>query len=423
MALAGPVPRAAAAEASAAAAPRPVTLSAHRCGTGAETPGPGLDSCRAAIAAGVTDLEADWQQTSDLVGVIYHHLQISKTLCDSHPGATVTDLSWTELSTISCADMPGGIVHPLLRPDDLYRLVQANPRVTLRIELKAPNTNAAMSALVAQLKAAGVLRQSIVQSFCWDRLSTAAKRAAGGPIRVSALDYGWKGPGIEKVECQKDLQSFEPIARIKLAKSLGVYDYSFDARANTWSTNRQATLAGLIPVVWTVNTPAEVRLATTLGSRITITNHPTMTGPGLKATGPGIVDRASDVSNRWLDIKPNVRLKTVTLKGAAQTTATVSPSRLNVPGDPTPGSPAQLMWADLGIKVSSKKGKGYLSVGPRNSDLVASTRTKLRKGTHTYMVAAEVGDLGGVRVFVGAGPKTEKHAVRIDLRGYHKAVA
>jgi glycerophosphoryl diester phosphodiesterase len=179
---------------------RPFDLQAHRGGLGlvVESTLPAFEN---ALRVGVTTLELDVQITRDGAAVVTHDRRVSAAKClDTRPatpgdpdypyvGSYVKDLTLAQVRTLDCGTLtqpahPGqravpGARMPLL--SEVFDLVRRNRahdvrfNVETKVEAGAPEETAPREQFVrvvaAEVRRAGMLRRTTIQSFDWGALT------------------------------------------------------------------------------------------------------------------------------------------------------------------------------------------------------------------------------------------------------------
>lgn len=190
---------------------RAFDLQAHRGGLGLE-----VESSEAsfsnALQMGVSTLELDTQITKDGVAVVTHDRKVSKSKCqDTAPasaddplfpyvGRYIKDLTLAQVKTMDCGSLrlsnypqqnlsPGAKMLTLRELLDLvksYRADQVLLNVETKVEAGAPQETAPREQFVQvvldEIRRAGMLRQTTIQSFDWGALMLVRKLEPSLPI-------------------------------------------------------------------------------------------------------------------------------------------------------------------------------------------------------------------------------------------------
>lgn len=352
-----------------------VVVSAHRGGAGV-WPESSLVAYRSAIKAGVRELEGDVRVARDGTQLIYHDPALGAECDAAHEGLVIARSSWAQLSGARCHG------EPLLRWDVLLSTVKSS-KAALRIESKVgPGESVSVSRanavrMARQIAAAGMTSRSLLQSFAWQSVTGAVHEVSPG-LRVSAL---------------VTRPSFDLVRK---AQRVGAYDVSYNAAYVNSYMNRFIRDHELVPVVWTVNKPADVRLAAASGVAVIISDDPVGARAALRSGSGSCV-------SQWVDMPNEVVRNNRFQAGVRQYPVIYSQRLASIKG---------LWYATFTVTAS---GPGTVDIAPQNSWVGHAGQRFTVTGSKTVSRAATVipGDRGALRIF-----SDRNQQIKVVLNGY-----
>lgn len=274
-------------------------LQSHRGGRGEHTE-ESLYGFARSIELGVTTLELDVVLTKDGVPLVWHDPTLQATKCrDTSPlkagdpqfpyvGKLVHDLTHAQIETVVCdkklAEFPqakavaGNRIATLPQLFDLAakypgNSVRFNIETKIEAEKRSDSAEPAefVKAILASVRAAGVLDRIEIQSFDWRSLPLVRAQAPSVPL-VALYDAttwkknsAWLGP-VTYEQYNGDV--------VRAVKSAGFDVLSPDYELVDQKTVRAAHASGLRVIPWTVNDPNAMRKIVRLGVDGIITDYP-----------------------------------------------------------------------------------------------------------------------------------------------------
>jgi glycerophosphoryl diester phosphodiesterase len=278
-------------------------LQGHR-GTRWNFPENTLDAFAAALGIGVTTLETDTAISKDGVVVISHDSRLNKDITRGpdgqwlpETGPAIIDLTWEKLQSYDV-----GRINPsaryaqtfaeqkpvdgarLPKLSDLFDLVKrsGNDKVRFNIEIKtsplkpadtlAPDMHA--DKLVAEIRKAGMVERSIVQSFDWRGLKRVHQIAPEFTTACLTARQRWTD-NISDGQWTAGLKIEEHGGSVpRLVKAMGCKLWTPYYRELDAAQIKEAKALGLGVVAWTVNDPNDMAATIQLGVDGIITDRP-----------------------------------------------------------------------------------------------------------------------------------------------------
>jgi glycerophosphoryl diester phosphodiesterase len=234
----------------------------HR-GASAVAPENTMAAFRAAIAVGADGIEFDVRLTRDGVPVVIHDATLRRTggLRDR-----IADLTWSEVAKVDVGSWFSGSFANETVPSlaELFSLFQSN-NSTLYLEMKcdAPTEYAPLAEACCRLIAEYGLRERVMIE-CFQLPALRVVREFDSDIRTVALFE----PSLSNPSVLSD-QSI-----INKATGVGAVAIALHHRLARQSFVKKARSVGMHIAVWTVDDPAWLNRARTLGIDALITNDP-----------------------------------------------------------------------------------------------------------------------------------------------------
>jgi len=276
-----------------AAAPRaapdtPFDLQGHRGARGL-APENTLPAFERALALGVTTLELDVALTSDGVLVIHHDQTLNPDITRDasgrfleQRGPAIHSLTWAQLQTYDVGRIKPGTDYARQFPDqqpldgtriprlsDLFGLVQrsGDGRVRFDIETKlspdkpgeAPLPEPFARALVGEIRKAGIIARTQIQSFDWRSLQVVQKIAPEIATVYLTVQRRFDNIGAQRPEGSRWTAGFqfrEHGSVPKMIKAAGGSHWSAYFGDLDALKVKEAQALGLKVLAWTVNDPA-----------------------------------------------------------------------------------------------------------------------------------------------------------------------
>ncbi|MFF3904994.1 glycerophosphodiester phosphodiesterase [Streptomyces sp. NPDC001848] len=204
-----------------------------------------IASFRAAAAHGADYVETDVQFTKDGRPVILHDATVDRTTDGT---GRIDQLTAQQVSGLT---VKGGGRVPTLR--QALSAVKALP-VRLLLEIKGPQTPAAVDQVLRLVAETGMTDRTVVQSFD----ENIVRHAAASPYKI-------------KLALLRDKLDADPVATARKF-SLAAYAVNFNSLKAHPDTVRRLHAAGVQTFVWTVDGDSKWRTATSWGVDGVITN-------------------------------------------------------------------------------------------------------------------------------------------------------
>jgi glycerophosphoryl diester phosphodiesterase len=228
----------------------PVTI-AHR-GYSSILPENTLLSSVGAMNSGAEYFEIDVHTTADGVPIVLHDQTVDRTTNGSGDVATLSSSYLDTLDAGSWKDAPF-VAEPLPTFSEVLELMTTNPG-TLMLEIKGPETRAEVQRMIDLIRAAGMTRRVVIESF---------DLAAVGYAR----DYAPEIPrGVLRGAVDAD-----PVA---VARSVGATSYNPSAGGLTAAVVDRLHQAGIAVMPYTVNSASAWKSLTEMGVDGIVTDRP-----------------------------------------------------------------------------------------------------------------------------------------------------
>ncbi len=296
----------------------PFDLEGHR-GTRGLAPENTLPAFAKALEIGVDTLELDTNVTSDGVVVISHNTSLNPDITrgsDGHwiakAGPPIHSLTLAELSGYDVGRIDPATKYAKQFPDqvavdgthmprlsDLFAMVRARGDLDVRFNIETkisplapgetPGPEEFTRRVVHEIRAGGMARRSMLQSFDWRTLAIAQRTAPDIPTVYLTSQQKWGdnicgGPAAGSATVDPSQCEDSPwTAGVQLRKEGSVPRMVKAAGGAIWSPFyqdideakvREAHALGLRVVVWTVNDPKEMKRMQELGVDGLITDRP-----------------------------------------------------------------------------------------------------------------------------------------------------
>jgi glycerophosphoryl diester phosphodiesterase len=242
----------------------------HR-GASAHAPENTLAAFSRAISDGADGIEFDVRLSRDGVPVVIHDATLART---GSIDRAVSDLTAAELQQIDVGSWfaRDSQKHQIFVGEKLPSLAQVfelfrENEGLLYIEMKCePEEGPALAAEVVRLsRASGIAERVVVESF--DHAAIAAVKSGDSGIRTAALF---------EPRLTRPISTVRRIRMVDIALSVGADEIALHHTLAGARVVEKAKRAGLDVVIWTVDDPAWIGRARTLGVKALIANDPAM---------------------------------------------------------------------------------------------------------------------------------------------------